>query len=89
MKYKTTRYDDDKMIEICRVRERLWAFKNRVQPYPVEVEPVEPEPPILQPTNIPLDTYVQQRRLILHLQEKVNQLLSSKKNQSNRYNDYK
>ena len=29
------KFTDDQMIEISRARERLWAIKDKIQPYPI------------------------------------------------------
>ena len=41
-------FTDEQMIEIGRVRERLEAYRNKVQPYPAEPEEPEatPEPEV-------------------------------------------
>lgn len=45
------RFTDEEMIEICRVRERLVAYRNKIQPYPdIPPEPQPaPKPEVWQP----------------------------------------
>ena len=74
------KFTDEQMLEICRVKERLLAYKNKCQPYPASEE----EQPNLtaQPGSIPRryqEQMKQMRSLVLHLQGKVNKLLEVKR----------
>lgn len=41
-------FNDAQMIEIARIRERLEAYCNKVQPYPAEPEEDKPVPQLVQ-----------------------------------------
>ena len=74
------KFTDEQMLDICQVRERLLAYKNKCQPYPASEE----EQPNLtaQPGSIPRRYQEQMKQLksqVLHLQGKVNKLLEVKK----------
>lgn len=45
-RYFEPRFTDSEMIEIGRARERLEAYRNKVQPYPPELETEEPKPQV-------------------------------------------
>jgi len=68
------------------LQEVLW--EEAMMNMPIIPTPHNPEPPVVKTTNISLASYEQQRRLLLHLQETVNQLQFKRKKQLNKYNEY-
>ena len=41
-------FTDEQMLEICRARERLLAYKDKIQCYPTIAEPELPQPQVVE-----------------------------------------
>ena len=78
-----SKFTDEQMLEICRVKERLLSHKNKLQPYPAE--PADTDNKLndlpVQPGSIPRWEHEQIQQIrahLLHLQNKLAKLQAVK-----------
>ena len=77
------KFTDIEMIEICRARERLREFKEKIQPYPS----YPPEP---QPAEEPWrpkywHRFQQLEGRVIHIENKITEMRAKKRGQFNKY----
>lgn len=83
------RFNDEKMIEICRIRESFRAYKDKIQPYPVEEET---QPPIIERKTVFVENltdgkFLKLQALVHNLSEKLEKHLTSTKKKQYRDNN--